>query len=115
MRISALTAFGSDHWLTFLHFLFSFCFDLRLEGSKSRWRSGWALAIASSQRLVLGLMEELMVFFFFYCFYLGMFVSCLQAGPGTIAEALIRGLPIILNDFIPGQVCADATILNSLE
>jgi 1,2-diacylglycerol 3-beta-galactosyltransferase len=27
-----------------------------------------------------------------------------QAGPGTIAEALIRGLPIILNDFIPGQV-----------
>uniref|UniRef100_A0A453PYB6 Glycosyl transferase family 1 domain-containing protein n=3 Tax=Aegilops tauschii TaxID=37682 RepID=A0A453PYB6_AEGTS len=25
------------------------------------------------------------------------------AGPGTIAEALIRGLPIILNDFIPGQ------------
>ncbi|KAG1338661.1 putative monogalactosyldiacylglycerol synthase 3, chloroplastic [Cocos nucifera] len=26
-----------------------------------------------------------------------------QAGPGTIAEALIRGLPIILNDFIPGQ------------
>lgn len=54
-------------------------------------------------------------FFFFYCFYLGMFASCLQAGPGTIAEALIRGLPIILNDFIPGQVCADATILNSLE
>jgi len=30
----------------------------------------------------------------------------LQAGPGTIAEALIRGLPIILNDFIPGQVSA---------
>lgn len=28
----------------------------------------------------------------------------LQAGPGTIAEALIRGLPIILNDYIPGQV-----------
>nr|CAD1840142.1 unnamed protein product [Ananas comosus var. bracteatus] len=27
-----------------------------------------------------------------------------KAGPGTIAEALIRGLPIILNDFIPGQV-----------
>ncbi|XP_048573363.1 probable monogalactosyldiacylglycerol synthase 2, chloroplastic [Triticum urartu] len=26
-----------------------------------------------------------------------------KAGPGTIAEALIRGLPIILNDFIPGQ------------
>jgi UDP-N-acetylglucosamine:LPS N-acetylglucosamine transferase len=30
----------------------------------------------------------------------------LKAGPGTIAEALIRGLPIILNDFIPGQVWA---------
>ncbi|PAN34367.1 hypothetical protein PAHAL_6G087700 [Panicum hallii] len=29
-----------------------------------------------------------------------------KAGPGTIAEALIRGLPIILNDFIPGQVGA---------
>ena len=29
---------------------------------------------------------------------------CSQAGPGTIAEALIRGLPIILNDYIPGQV-----------
>lgn len=28
----------------------------------------------------------------------------MQAGPGTIAEALIRGLPIILNDYIPGQV-----------
>ena len=27
-----------------------------------------------------------------------------QAGPGTIAEALIRGLPIVLNDYIPGQV-----------
>ncbi|KAK7857871.1 monogalactosyldiacylglycerol synthase 3 [Quercus suber] len=27
-----------------------------------------------------------------------------KAGPGTIAEALIRGLPIILNDYIPGQV-----------
>ncbi|KAL4180145.1 hypothetical protein AMTRI_Chr13g123760 [Amborella trichopoda] len=26
-----------------------------------------------------------------------------KAGPGTIAEALVRGLPIILNDFIPGQ------------
>ncbi|KAJ4755040.1 Processive diacylglycerol beta-glucosyltransferase [Rhynchospora pubera] len=26
-----------------------------------------------------------------------------KAGPGTIAEALIRGLPIILNDFLPGQ------------
>lgn len=26
-----------------------------------------------------------------------------KAGPGTIAEALMRGLPIILNDYIPGQ------------
>ncbi|KAJ4952917.1 hypothetical protein NE237_029749 [Protea cynaroides] len=26
-----------------------------------------------------------------------------KAGPGTIAEALIRGLPIILNDYIAGQ------------
>ncbi|KAL2479573.1 Monogalactosyldiacylglycerol synthase 2 [Abeliophyllum distichum] len=26
-----------------------------------------------------------------------------KAGPGTIAEALISGLPIILNDYIPGQ------------
>ncbi|EPS67572.1 hypothetical protein M569_07203, partial [Genlisea aurea] len=26
-----------------------------------------------------------------------------KAGPGTIAEALICGLPIILNDYIPGQ------------
>lgn len=38
------------------------------------------------------------------------FVDCsygirhLQAGPGTIAEAMIRGLPIILNDYIAGQV-----------
>ncbi|XP_031250492.1 monogalactosyldiacylglycerol synthase 2, chloroplastic-like [Pistacia vera] len=32
-------------------------------------------------------------------------VDCIitKAGPGTIAEALIRGLPIILNDYIPGQ------------
>lgn len=27
-----------------------------------------------------------------------------QAGPGTIAESMIRGLPIILNDYIAGQV-----------
>ncbi|KVI11690.1 Diacylglycerol glucosyltransferase, N-terminal, partial [Cynara cardunculus var. scolymus] len=26
-----------------------------------------------------------------------------KAGPGTIAEALIKGLPLILNDYIPGQ------------
>ena len=37
------------------------------------------------------------------------FLGHLQAGPGTIAEALIRGLPIILNDFIPGQVYACAS------
>lgn len=42
------------------------------------------------------------------------FLWHLQAGPGTIAEALIRGLPIILNDFIPGQVyaCASTAVLN---
>lgn len=28
----------------------------------------------------------------------------LQAGPGTIAEAMIRGLPMLLFDFIAGQV-----------
>lgn len=28
----------------------------------------------------------------------------MQAGPGTIAEAMIRGLPIILNGYIAGQV-----------
>jgi hypothetical protein len=27
-----------------------------------------------------------------------------QAGPGTIAEAMIRGLPMLLFDFIAGQV-----------
>lgn len=27
-----------------------------------------------------------------------------QAGPGTIAESMIRGLPIILNGYIAGQV-----------
>jgi 1,2-diacylglycerol 3-beta-galactosyltransferase len=27
-----------------------------------------------------------------------------KAGPGTIAEAMIRGLPIILSSFLPGQV-----------
>ena len=31
-------------------------------------------------------------------------VASSQAGPGTIAEAMIRGLPIILNDYIAGQV-----------
>lgn len=33
------------------------------------------------------------------------YVASSQAGPGTIAEAMIRGLPIILNDYIAGQVC----------
>eukprot|EP00177_Eucheuma_denticulatum_P000280 GFKZ01000473.1.p1 GENE.GFKZ01000473.1~~GFKZ01000473.1.p1 ORF type:complete len:506 (-),score=70.62 GFKZ01000473.1:1162-2679(-) len=28
---------------------------------------------------------------------------CTKAGPGTIAESLIRGLPIILTGFLPGQ------------
>ncbi len=32
-----------------------------------------------------------------------------KAGPGTIAEALICGLPIILNGFIPCQVCGRMT------
>ncbi|KAD4180191.1 hypothetical protein E3N88_28782 [Mikania micrantha] len=36
-----------------------------------------------------------------------------KAGPGTISEALIRGLPIILNDYIPGQV--SVSILNQPE
>lgn len=27
-----------------------------------------------------------------------------QAGPGTIAEAMIKGLPMLLFDFIAGQV-----------
>lgn len=27
-----------------------------------------------------------------------------KAGPGTIAEALICGMPILLNGYIPGQV-----------
>ena len=37
--------------------------------------------------------------------YLYSYEACfLQAGPGTIAEAMIRGLPIILNDYIAGQV-----------
>lgn len=37
-----------------------------------------------------------------------------KAGPGTIAEALIRGLPMILNDYIPGQV-REKTISSILE
>lgn len=38
---------------------------------------------------------------FSYIFWILQF---LQAGPGTIAEAMIRGLPIILNGYIAGQV-----------
>lgn len=34
----------------------------------------------------------------------------LQAGPGTIAEAMIQGLPIILNDYIAGQVSLGLTL-----
>ena len=30
-----------------------------------------------------------------------------QAGPGTIAESMIRGLPMIINDYIAGQVGED--------
>ena len=30
-------------------------------------------------------------------------IICTKAGPGTIAEALIRGLPIIVTSFLPGQ------------
>ena len=41
-----------------------------------------------------------------------MFFWHLQAGPGTIAEALIRGLPIILNDFIPGQVSVPLSVVS---
>ena len=29
-----------------------------------------------------------------------------QAGPGTIAESMIRGLPMIISDYIAGQVRA---------
>jgi 1,2-diacylglycerol 3-beta-galactosyltransferase len=36
-----------------------------------------------------------------------------QAGPGTIAEAMIRGLPIILNGYIAGQVFSLAPIIGS--
>ena len=28
-----------------------------------------------------------------------------KAGPGTIAEAAIRGLPVLLSAYLPGQVC----------
>ncbi|KAI3801799.1 hypothetical protein L1987_29915 [Smallanthus sonchifolius] len=38
-----------------------------------------------------------------------------KAGPGTITEALIRGLPLILNDYIPGQVCKRASLLYEYE
>ena len=28
-----------------------------------------------------------------------------KAGPGTIAEAMVQGLPMVLSSFLPGQVC----------
>lgn len=34
-------------------------------------------------------------------------IICTKAGPGTIAEALIRGLPIMLHSFLPGQEAAN--------
>lgn len=30
-------------------------------------------------------------------------ILCTKAGPGTIAESLIRGLPIVITGFLPGQ------------
>ena len=27
-----------------------------------------------------------------------------KAGPGTIAEAMVQGLPMVLSSFLPGQV-----------
>lgn len=42
-----------------------------------------------------------------FVFLLYVLNSCPQAGPGTIAEAMIRGLPIILNGYIAGQVSYD--------
>jgi hypothetical protein len=30
-------------------------------------------------------------------------ILCTKAGPGTIAEGLIRGMPILLTGFLPGQ------------
>mmetsp|Transcript_5219 Transcript_5219/g.19146 ORF Transcript_5219/g.19146 Transcript_5219/m.19146 type:complete len:536 (+) Transcript_5219:143-1750(+) len=38
-----------------------------------------------------------------------------KAGPGTIAESLICGLPIILNGYIPGQEEGNITWLKELE
>lgn len=42
-------------------------------------------------------------------------VDCIvtKAGPGTIAEAMVRGLPIMLSAFLPGQevcVCGDVCV-----
>lgn len=37
------------------------------------------------------------------CQDLHLLIGIVQAGPGTIAESLIRGLPLVLNDFIAGQ------------
>lgn len=34
-------------------------------------------------------------------------IICTKAGPGTIAESLIRGLPILLHSYLPGQEAAN--------
>ena len=74
----------------------SFVLFTRSEGSKHRWRSGWPPATASSWLFILDYLRVCSV-------YLSlalteskwrMFFWHLQAGPGTIAEVLIRGLPI---------------------
>ncbi|KAI0567130.1 Monogalactosyldiacylglycerol synthase family GT28 [Gracilaria domingensis] len=38
-------------------------------------------------------------------------ILCSKAGPGTIAEAWIRGLPIILTGFLPGQEEGNVTLV----
>lgn len=38
-------------------------------------------------------------------------IICSKAGPGTIAEAWIRGLPIILTGFLPGQEEGNVTLV----
>ena len=35
--------------------------------------------------------------------YMGACDCLVEAGPGTIAEAMTRGLPIVLSSFLPGQ------------
>ncbi len=38
-------------------------------------------------------------------------IICTKAGPGTIAESLIRGLPIMLHSFLPGQEAANVSFV----